>query len=108
MRRKSFLGLLLATAFMLTGVTLGNSPEPQIDGISRLILVAQEKARNANDEAIAGAERQRELLKRQKDLRNRAREQAFLRELEENSKRTSAVLISVNQLAEELKRRPCK
>lgn len=107
MRRNLFLIFTLTATYMLTGVTLGNSPEPQ-EGINRLIAVAQLKAANANEEALAGAEKQRELIRSQKALRDREREQAFLRQLEEHAKRTGAVLESVKNLAAELKRRPCK
>jgi len=40
------------------------------DGISRLIAVTQLKAQNANDQAIAGANKQRELVGKQRLLRS--------------------------------------
>jgi len=41
-----------------------------IDGISRLISVTQMKASNANDEALSGAAKQRDLIEQQKSLRS--------------------------------------
>jgi cell division protein FtsN len=41
------------------------------DGINRMIMVTQMKAANANDDALQGAEQQRELLKQQQQLRER-------------------------------------
>ena len=41
-----------------------------IDGISRLISVTQLKASNANDEAMSGATKQRDLIEQQKSLRS--------------------------------------
>jgi hypothetical protein len=40
------------------------------DGISRLIAVTQEKAGEANDEAMSGAEKQKSLLGEQKSIRS--------------------------------------
>jgi hypothetical protein len=41
-----------------------------LDGINRLILVTQQKADSANADAMAGADKQRELIKKKKDLKN--------------------------------------
>jgi hypothetical protein len=41
------------------------------DGISYLIAVTQIKADNANDAALGGAEKQRQLIKKQQQLRAR-------------------------------------
>ena len=40
-----------------------------MDGISYLVAVTQMKANNANDAALQGAERQRELISEKKKLR---------------------------------------
>jgi hypothetical protein len=40
-----------------------------VSGIDRLIAVTQMKANNANDNAMAGADKQRQLLKQQEQLR---------------------------------------
>jgi len=43
------------------------------DGISRLINVTQMKSANANDDAMAGADKQRELINKQKEVRGMQR-----------------------------------
>lgn len=40
-----------------------------LDGIGRLIAVTRMKAANANDEALAGADKQRDLIGQQRQLR---------------------------------------
>ena len=43
------------------------------NGINRLIVVTQMKSDNANEEALHGADKQRGLIKAQKDLRGQQR-----------------------------------
>ena len=43
------------------------------NGVSRLITVTQMKSDNANEEALHGADKQRDLIKSQKDLRGQQR-----------------------------------
>lgn len=61
--------LTAAALAAMLGVTLGTASAA--DGINRLIAVTQLKTQNANDEALNGADRQRELVKKQKQLRER-------------------------------------
>jgi len=79
-----------------------------LDGISYLVAVTQLKAQNANDEALQGATKQRELVKQMQTARERAREKAVLLQLEANARRNAEILASVKLLATELKRLDCK
>ena len=86
----------------------GVSPFAGLDGISYLVHVTQMKAQNANDEALRGAEKQRELVKQMKATRESAREKAVLLQLEANARRNAEILGSVKLLATELKKLDCK
>jgi len=77
-------------------------------GINRLILVCELNAANANDEALQGFKRQRDLVKQQQTERDRARETAVLRQLEANASRTAEVLKSVKAIQQYLQKNPCK
>ena len=59
----------LAVALPLGMLALTAAPAAAADGIKSLIVVTQMKAENANDEALAGAEKQRDLAQQQKQLR---------------------------------------
>jgi hypothetical protein len=52
---------------------MANPAAAETDGINALVGVAQRKAENANGEALAGADRQRELVQEQRRRRERAR-----------------------------------
>jgi hypothetical protein len=56
------------------------------DGISRLISVTQTKSNNANENAMAGANKQRDLINKQKSLR------ALQRKLEETKSDSNAAV----------------
>ena len=79
-----------------------------MDGISRLVSVAQLKASNANDEAQEGATKQRELVRQQKEVRSRDRETEVLRQLEANAKHTADILKTIRLLEAEVKKTDCK
>lgn len=59
----------LACLTIALGMTSGAASAA--DGITRLIAVTQMKAANANDDALKGADQQRELVKQQQQLRDR-------------------------------------
>lgn len=61
----------LVTAGLVAVLGLPFGTANAADGINRLIMVTQLKTQNANDEALDGAERQRELAQKQKQLRER-------------------------------------
>ena len=115
-------GLMMMIALLL--VPMGEL-KGQSSGIERLIAVTQMKAQAASDQALEGAEEQRELVKQQELLRSRqarfdeqqpqsgrwtarelAREKAVLQQLEANGRRRAEVLESVKRLAAELDRQP--
>lgn len=64
---KSTLAATLAVTVAVAAF-LPNAPA-RIDGIHQLITVTQMKADAANDQALQGAERQRQLVEQQKQLR---------------------------------------
>jgi hypothetical protein len=67
--------MIRSKSFLLTNVALGAVLAFAIgnanaaDGINYLVGVTQLKASNANDDALKGAEKQRELVKKQQQLR---------------------------------------
>jgi len=63
-----------------------------IDGISQLIAVTQLKAQNANDQALHGATKQRELLGKQQTLRAVQRTFSELTRMEQQSAMTELQL----------------
>jgi len=79
-----------------------------LDGINYLVHVTQMKAQTANDEALQGASKQRELVKQMESTREKTREKAVLLQLEANVRRNAEILGSVKLLATELKKLDCK
>ena len=82
-----------------------------LKGIDYLVHVTQMKAQHANDEALQGAEKQRNLVKQQTPqttTRERAREKTVLQQLDANARRNAEILESVKLLATELKKLDCK
>jgi hypothetical protein len=73
-----------------------NPPQANIDGINYLIAVTQMKADQANEDAKRGADKQRDLVKAQKNVRERERALEMLRELE-------AIAASTNDVVEHVK-----
>lgn len=69
MNRKTRFWLIHAAIAAVLGMASGTASAT--DGITRLIAVTQMKAANANDDALKGAEQQRELVKQQQQLRDR-------------------------------------
>jgi len=62
----------LTASFLAVAAFAALSPAQALaetDGISRLSAVTQIKASDANDEALAGAEKQRQLIGKQKSLK---------------------------------------
>ncbi len=92
-------------------IVAGVSTSVGSDAIKLLASVSQMKAQAANDEAMQGAEKQRQLVAKQQKLwtpQERAREKAVLQQLEANAKRNAEVMESVKLLATELKKLDCK
>jgi len=67
MNRKTRFWLIHAAIAVALGMATGSASAA--DGISYLVAVTQMKAANANDEALQGADKQRELVKKQQQLR---------------------------------------
>ena len=98
-------GVVIVAVLLFAPSTL---PSAQNSGITRLIAVSVLKAENANDEAMRGAAEQKDLVKRQKTERDRARESAVLKQLEANARRTTEALQSIKTVNDYLKAHPCK
>lgn len=93
---------------MAFGPLNSGSSESGNTGINQLIAVAIKKAQSANEEALKGADKQRDLVKKQRSVRDRARETAVLRQLEANASRTAEVLESLKAIDANLRMNPCK
>jgi hypothetical protein len=66
----------------MVAIATGLSVAPAVagmDGISRLIAVTQMKSATANDDALTGAEKQSDLIKKQKQLRDSQKQLELLR-----------------------------
>ena len=100
--------LLAAISVLMVAASNSGSSQSGNNGIDRLVAVAMLKAEGANDEALRGAEKQRDLVKQQKTERDKARETAVLRQLEANASRTAEVLASVKAIDKHFRANPCK
>src|SRR5258708_24050929 len=100
--------LLAAISVLMVAPSNSGSSQSGNNGIDRLSAVAMLKAGSANDEALRGAEKQRDLVKQQKTERDKARETAVLRQLEANATRTAEVLQSVKAIDKHFRANPCK
>src|SRR5260370_35738939 len=84
--------LLAAISVLMVAPSKSGSSQSGNNGIDRLIAVAMLKAERANDEALRGAEKRRDLVKQRKTERDKARETAVLRKIQANGTRTGGEL----------------
>jgi hypothetical protein len=98
-RRIALHGLGAAALLLVTSTS---KKAGAADGINRLIMVTALKAEQASDDANKAADKQRELVRKQSQVRDRQREIERLQELEAAAKVQGELLASIRRLQEEL------
>ncbi len=89
-------------AFAGIGITCLPVPvHASANGISALLAVAQQKAKNANKEALNAANNQRDLLNKQKEIRDAKKQLALLQGLARALKEIEGLVVKARlQLSE--------
>jgi len=64
---------VFAVSALFAGLAIASPAQASSSGISQLIQVAQAKSENSNDQAQQGANEQRDMIRRQQNLRARQR-----------------------------------
>lgn len=99
----SVMTLLVLTAF----------PKPlvqgaKLDGIMYLVAVTQMKSDNANKDALDGAKKQQELVKREQNIHAQQERLETQKQFERDAQRFAEISANLKRISQELAKQNCK